>query len=134
MKLNVMERITLISLLPESGNFVTLKIVRKLRETLSFSEEEHLKLQFRYQYKCDQCGNEVFAPEVVVCGDCDKYMNPTDSMGWNPREDIEKEIHIGEKAKEIVIAILERKQGEDPDGTNDVHLTLYEKITGKEVE
>ena len=40
MELNVGERLSVLSLLPKEGNFITLKIVRKLQEELSFSEEE----------------------------------------------------------------------------------------------
>ena len=132
MKLNVIERITLIGELPASGNFATLKIVRKLKDSLSFSEEEHKALCFRYLYKCGECGNEVYAPEAVMCAGCSVYMESTDTMAWSQEGDIEKEIHMGDKAKEIIVALLEKKQEEDPDNTIDVHLSLYEKI--KEVE
>ncbi len=41
MELNVPERVALLELLADvEGNFLTLKILRKLREELSFSEEE----------------------------------------------------------------------------------------------
>ena len=132
MKLNVTERITLIGELPASGSFATLKLVRKLKESLSFSEEEHKNLCFRYLYRCGECANEVYAPEVVMCAECNVYMSATDTMAWNPDGDTGKEIHVGDKAKEIIVALLEKKQEEDPDNTNDVHLDLYEKI--KEVE
>lgn len=46
MKLTVLERLMALSILPAEGDFTTLKIVRELREQLSFSEEEHAKLQF----------------------------------------------------------------------------------------
>ena len=41
MKLSVRERFMLLSILPPEGNFATLRIVRQLREALSFSEAEH---------------------------------------------------------------------------------------------
>lgn len=41
MKLDVGNRIRLLAILPEKGNLLTLKIVRELREALSFSEKEH---------------------------------------------------------------------------------------------
>ena len=41
MKLDVGERIRLLGILPEKGNLLTLKIVRELRDDLSFSEKEH---------------------------------------------------------------------------------------------
>ncbi len=46
MELTVMERLLLLQLLPKEGNFLTLRMVRKLREDLSFSEEEHAVLKF----------------------------------------------------------------------------------------
>ena len=41
MKLNVLSRVLLLSLLPKEGNITTLRIVRKLQEDLSFTEEEY---------------------------------------------------------------------------------------------
>ena len=46
MELGVAERLRLLSVLPEKGNFITLKIVRELRETLSFDEAELTSLGF----------------------------------------------------------------------------------------
>lgn len=40
MKLNVLERVTLMGILPAEGNLVTFKILADLRKTLSFSEKE----------------------------------------------------------------------------------------------
>lgn len=39
-ELSVLERLTLLNILPERGNVATLRIVRTLREDLSFTEEE----------------------------------------------------------------------------------------------
>lgn len=41
LKLSVLERIKLLAVLPVEGSFLTLKIVRRLRDALSFSEAEH---------------------------------------------------------------------------------------------
>jgi len=38
--LNLGERFALLGILPQEGNFATLKVVRKLRENLSLTEEE----------------------------------------------------------------------------------------------
>ena len=38
------ERIQLLGVLPQSGDVTTIRIVRELRESLSFTEEEHDKL------------------------------------------------------------------------------------------
>lgn len=47
MKLNVLERLLLLNMLPGEGDLTTIRIVRQLREELSFSEEEHAALNFR---------------------------------------------------------------------------------------
>ena len=44
--LSVLERITLLNILPKEGDFLTLKIIRDLRANLSFSEAEHKKACF----------------------------------------------------------------------------------------
>ena len=40
-RLNIGERFALLGILPEKGDFTKLKIVRELREKLSFTEAEH---------------------------------------------------------------------------------------------
>ena len=45
-KLTVKQRIDLQSILPPQGDFLTIKMIRQLRETLSFSQKEHELLKF----------------------------------------------------------------------------------------
>jgi len=72
--LGVLERILLLNVLPKEGSYTTIKIVRELREELSFSEEEHKKLNFR-----------------------------TDGAGMTHWErEIIKDVKIGEKAFDIL--------------------------------
>lgn len=40
MKLNILERISLLNVIPREGNALTLRIIRDLQSKLSFSEEE----------------------------------------------------------------------------------------------
>lgn len=40
MKLSVMERVVVLDLLPREGDFLTLKVLRELRESLALKEEE----------------------------------------------------------------------------------------------
>ena len=47
MELSVLERLVLLQYLPREGDYTTVKIIRQLRENLSFSEEEHALLQFK---------------------------------------------------------------------------------------
>ena len=49
MKLTVSDRLILLSIIPQQGDFTTLKIIRSMRDDLSFSEDDHKKLQFRLE-------------------------------------------------------------------------------------
>lgn len=49
MELSVLERLTLLNVVPKTGDITTLRIVRDLEADLSFSEEEHGLLKFTVQ-------------------------------------------------------------------------------------
>ena len=102
MLLKVLDRITLLGILPAQGDFTTLKIVRKLREDLSFSEIEHKTLGIT------QVDNRIT---------------------WNPEADQGKEITIGEKATDVVVASL--KELDKQKKLTDQHYGLYEKFVEK---
>jgi len=74
-KLTVKQRINLQSILPQQGDFLTVKMIRVLREELSFSQEEHelLKLvglkdgSVSWDGKAaEDCTKEVEIPETIV--------------------------------------------------------------------
>jgi len=46
-KLSVMNRLSLLGLLPEKGDLTTIKIIREIREEISFTDKEHSVLQFK---------------------------------------------------------------------------------------
>ena len=46
-KLSVINRLSLLGLLPDKGDITTIKIIRELREELSFTQGEHEILKFR---------------------------------------------------------------------------------------
>ena len=73
MKLAVLDRLILLNVIPQEGDFTTLKIVRNMKDDLSFSEEEHKQLNF-----------------------CTK----DERLSWNM--ELEKEINFGEKATGII--------------------------------
>jgi hypothetical protein len=115
MRLTVFERLTLLNILPQEGNFTTLKILREMREGLSFSEEEHKVLQFKGPGEQLQNG-EVVQPGKVV---------------WNTSGDVLKDVALGEKATEIVTERL--KTLDQQSKLTDAHFSLYEKfMLGKE--
>ena len=102
MKLNVLDRLLLLNISPNEANFVTLKIVRDLRNELSFSEGEHKKY---------------------------KFVEDQGRVTWNPAAEQFKEVHIGEKANDIVVEALE-KLDKDKKLTLE-HMSLFEKFIEK---
>lgn len=99
MELSVYNRLILLNILPKEGDFTTLKIIRKLREDLSFSEQEHAALQFK------QDGGNV---------------------QWKQEGDVPVEIPIGEKATDIIVEVLKKLDKEKK--LTDQHMDLYEKF------
>ncbi len=104
MKLNVIERIHLLGILPAEGDFTTLRILRDLRAALSFTEQEHKDLG------------------ITVIPRPDGQQNIT----WNQAADTGKEIEIGPRARTIIEATLDGlEKGKRLPAT---HLELYERF------
>lgn len=101
MVLNVRERIVLLRTLPREGKLVTLKIVRKLRESLSFTEEEHKRL---------------------------KFFEKDGMTHWDPSEDFEREFEFSDVACDVVKEVLKRL--EEAGHLKEDQLSLYEKFCG----
>lgn len=68
-KLNVKERWVLLSILPKEGSFANLKLIRKVREDLSFSEAENKILQFRQDGDIVQWNPEATVNKGIFFGD-----------------------------------------------------------------
>jgi len=49
MKLSVLERILLSQILPETGSFMNLKLLRVAKEKLSFTDKENKELSFKQE-------------------------------------------------------------------------------------
>jgi len=104
-KLIVGERFALLGILPNEGNFATLKVVRKLREDLSLTEEE-IK-HFDVKQIPTSSGNV--------------------SLTWNSEKATEeKDFEFGEFSVELIKAKL-KKLEEDKKLTNE-HFSIYEKF------
>jgi hypothetical protein len=99
MELTVKERLALQTLLPKETNFITLRLVRKLREDLSFDDEENKALQFK------------------VDGD---------RLTWDFSSEMVKEIEIGETLMAVISKDLQKKD-EQNKLTEDL-FSLYEKF------
>jgi hypothetical protein len=93
-----------LGILPETGNLLTLKIVRELRDELSFSEKEHKDLNFRTE---------------------------GDMTIWSGKVK-PKTIKFGDQAKEIVAKRL--KELNEKDELMMPDLDLWEKFIGGEGE
>lgn len=98
-ELAVVERLVLLNILPKEGDFTTIKLLRKLRENLSFDEEEHKKLMF---------------------------VQDGDQVRWNEEIASTRQIQIGEKQADIIHDAL-KKLNDEKKLTNE-HFTLYEKF------
>lgn len=103
MKLNIKERLVLLAVLPAEGNFLTLKIVRKLRENLSFSEEE------LEQYK---------------------FKEDNSRLTWDETNQEPKDVVIGKEGKKIIKDALKKLDKEEK--LKEDHVSVYEKFVGKE--
>ena len=101
MKLKAMERLMLLGILPEKGDFATLKIVGKLRGDLSFTEKEHKNLSIK------QTGKQIT---------------------WDTLLDKGVDIDIGNVARAIIVAALtelDKKKELTPQ-----QVSIYEKFMG----
>ncbi len=99
MELSVGERLALLDVLPKEGDYTTLKLLRKLREALSFSEGEHKSLKFEKE---------------------------GDTVRWQEQGDIPKDIVIGEKTTDIIVDALKKRNRDKT--LSDAHFTLYERF------
>jgi len=99
MKLSVMERVTLLNILPNQGNFTGLQLFRKVAEALSFTEEEHRALNFRQE------GQQLL---------------------WDDNDIPEKEIEIGDFVSESIASKLKAMDKEEKLAPE--HISLYEKF------
>lgn len=99
-KLTVKQRIDLQSILPQQGDFTTTKMVRLLREELSFSQEEHDVLKFKHR--------------------------PDGSVEWNApaAENYLKEVEIPETIVIVIKEILEKANAAKQ--ITEAHLDFYE--------
>lgn len=131
MKLTISERLVLGTILPAQGDYTTLKLIRKLRESLSFSEAEHKQLNFKNRFDCPECGAEVFSAENPKCEDrsCkafDQYMRKSNFINWDDTVNIIKDVHMGNKAKELLKSTL--KKMSDEGKLNETYIDAYEKF------
>ena len=102
MKLTVLERVIILGLLPQEANFLMLKLIRSVKEDLSFSDNEHKKLKF-----------QVTKEGMTV---------------WDKEADTKvlKKVEIGEIVTAEIVKALVKMNKEDK--LKEEHITLYEKF------
>jgi len=105
MKLNIAERITLLSILPVEGSIVALRILNELRNALGFTEQEIKKFGIK----------NTVSPEGGAL------------ITWNPAmTNVSKDVEIGEVARGIIVSRLK-----ELDGMQRLHVSMvpiYEKF------
>ena len=136
MKLSVMERMMLLNILPPTGTFANLKVLRIAREALSFDDKEHKLLNIRYEGEGDKAqmrwDNHIViekttgkAPE----GDAEVVQemirkNP-DAFEMKPIMD-DKNVIVGEIVTQMIVKKL--KELNDKEELTEQHFSLYEKF------
>ncbi len=128
MKLEVYERLVLMSILPQEDDFVTLKLSRKLRESLSFSEKEIADIDFKNHWRCPVCQKVELSPDIIKCQTCGVYMKPAGQVTWDEEKatGVIKEIHMGAKMASLCASVL--KKLNDEKKLQEQHMGLYEKF------
>jgi len=99
-KLNVPERLTLLSILPQENNFINIKIIREASLNIGFNDKESVELAIK------QTGEN-------ISFDAKKGI-------------IEKPIEIGERAYSLICEELEKL--DQTKKLTQSHFTLYEKF------
>lgn len=134
MKLTVFERLMLQNILPKEGDFVTMKLVRKLREALSFSEKEIAEISFDNHWRCPKCKGIELSPEVIKCQQCGIYMVPAGQVSFDEEKALKviKDVHMGNKMLALCETTL--KKLSDEEKLTEQHMSLYEKFVETDEE
>lgn len=134
MKLTVFERLVLQSILPQEGDFITLKLVRKLRETLAFDEREIKEIDFKTNWRCPKCQKVELSAEVIKCQDCGIYMQSAGAVTWDEEKAITvvKDVHMGDKMLALCSSTLRKLSDEKK--LTEQNMSLYEKFVTAEME
>ena len=126
MKLTIGERAMLLAILPREGNFDTLKIIRKFRESLSLSEAEKEQIRWRLEYQCPQCHAKGMLPVPVKCGECNIWMEPTGQGQWDSANDPNKNIFMTPAILTIIVSTLGKLN--DKKQLTEELIPVYEKF------
>lgn len=139
MELSVLERILLLQALPREGSFANLKLLREIREALSFNEEENRLLNFR------QTGEQMtWSENLVIDKDTDTPVEIDQAILAKDPEAITKmvannparfefrpavpakEVEIGDVANKLIGDGL--KELDKQEKLTESHFSLYERF------
>lgn len=105
-KMSVLERLTLLGTIPSEGNYLDMKILRKFRESLSFTEEEQKTLEMK---------------SIENSG-----------VTWKSENDPNKAIYFGLRMETIIVESLQKLNQENK--LTEAHMSLYEMFVGGDDE
>lgn len=98
-KLSILERVTLLGILPSMENYATIKVVSDLNQEVGIDAEEAKEIEFKVE------GDRVI---------------------WNPAKEVEKECEFGKFETDIIVDALEKLDKEKK--LEKRHLSLWEKF------
>ena len=107
MKLTILDRVILSNILPKEGSFANLRLLRVVREEISFNEEENKLLKFQ------QDGNQLRWESKVVDG------KQVDAFP-------ERDFRIGDVVTKLIRDELEKLN--DNSKLTEQHFSIYEKF------
>ncbi len=105
-KMTVAERLVLLGTIPQEGSYTDMKILRKFRESLSFTEEEQKLLEM----------------EEVEGG----------RVKWTDSKDPNKAVYFGRRMEAIIVESLQKLNQENK--LTEAHMSLYEMFIGGDDE
>lgn len=127
MLLSISERFALSTVLPETGDILTLKDIRQLKEDLAMQQEDRKEVQFYSEFKCPKCEAVDVFPTLVKCGKCDVWMLPTGQVGCSNWE-YTREIDVPGYILEMIVATL--KFMNDNKQLKENHIGIYDRFVG----
>lgn len=103
MKLRIVDRITLLNILPDKGNHVTMGLLRELKKALAFSQKE--------------------IEDVKIEAHPSPDGQPT-GYSWNESKDPKKDVKIGSTLTALIVGIL--KEADKKEELDDQMDDLYD--------
>lgn len=127
-KMNAVERLTAMMLLPQEGSFVTLRIQRELTAKLGMNDEEYK------EFGIEQIGQSVRFGVVKPKDDTEESKKEAELKSAEAIKKAfeEREIKLGEKQTDMIKDALVKMDKENK--LEQRHFTLYEKFCEEKKE